>query len=155
MPLLEVRNRDRGTVLGNRVRIAGNFLDRLRGVKRTDGLDQGEGLLLSPCRAVHTFGCPDPLDVAFIDRRGRVVALYPSLAPGRMTRWIRKAEYALELPGGTLVRTDTELDDRLAWVPTPGAAEAARSDEQHPDPPSHPRVHVPFALRSLLTRARP
>jgi len=71
--------------------------------------------LLTPCRAVHTFGLSYPVDVAFLDRRGAVVALYHRLAPGNASRWHRAAVYALELPVGTLAMTDTRQGDTLAW----------------------------------------
>ncbi len=81
---------------------------------------RGGGLLLSPCRAVHTLGCLHALDVVFIDRRGSVVAVYPNLRPMRVTRWVNGAEYALELPAGTISSTGTQVRDRLAWIPSPG-----------------------------------
>lgn len=121
MALLEVRNKSRGTILGRAVRVADSFLSRLLGVSRSSGLDPGEGLLISPCRAVHTIGQKRTMDVVFIDRRGRVVALHPRLRPMRLTRWIRAAEYVLELPEGTIAETDTEVADQLAWVPAPAS----------------------------------
>jgi len=58
-----------------------------------------------------------PLDVLFLDRHGAVAAAYPNLRPGRMTRFHRTAEYALELPAGTIEATGTSLADRIVWLP--------------------------------------
>jgi hypothetical protein len=116
---LTVRNKTRGRLLGERIMLADTFLKRLRGVVGTRRLARGGGVLLSPCRAVHTLGCMQSLDVVFIDRRGSVVALYPNLRPMRVTRWVGEAEYALELPPGTISSTGTQVRDRLAWVPSP------------------------------------
>jgi uncharacterized membrane protein (UPF0127 family) len=44
---------------------------RRRGVCGRDSLDGA--LVLRPCRHVHTFGVRFPLDVAFVDRFGRVL----------------------------------------------------------------------------------
>ena len=74
-----------------------------------------EGLLLLPCRAVHMLGMRYPLDVAFLDREGRVVAAYPDLAPGGRTKYHREAWAALELAHGTLARTGTRVGHRLEW----------------------------------------
>jgi len=120
MRLLTVRNKTRGKTLGERIRLADTFANRLRGLARARKLGRGEGLLLSPCRAVHTIGCARALDVVFIDRRGSVVRVYTNLRPMRVTRWVSEAEYALELPGGTISSTGTQVRDRLAWVPSPG-----------------------------------
>jgi uncharacterized membrane protein (UPF0127 family) len=82
--------------------------------------ESGEGLLLTPCRSVHMYGMRFPLDVAFLDARGTVVASYPSLRPGSRTRWHRDAVHALELPAGTLENTGTMSGDVLAWSPRTG-----------------------------------
>jgi hypothetical protein len=119
MRVLTVRNKTRGRILGDRIRLADTFVTRLRGVVGRRGLERGGGLLLSPCRAVHTLGCAHALDVVFIDRRGSVVAVYQDLRPMRVTRWVNAAEYALELPLGTISSTGTQVRDRLAWIPSP------------------------------------
>jgi uncharacterized membrane protein (UPF0127 family) len=54
-----------------------------------------------------------PLDVAFLDQDGMVVAIYPELAPGTRTRWHRRAADALELPAGTLEASDTSEGDMI------------------------------------------
>lgn len=79
-------------------------------------------MLLSPCRAVHMIGLSYPLDVVFLDREGGVRAVYPNLAPNRLTRFHRDAEYALELPAGTIQATRTGVSDRIAWLPEQDAA---------------------------------
>jgi uncharacterized protein len=78
----------------------------------------GEGLFLTPCGSVHMYGMRFPLDVAFLDRNGTVVAMYPSLAPGSRTRWHRNAVHALELPDGALHASGTVVGDVLTWSTT-------------------------------------
>lgn len=118
---LVVTNHTRGRQIGDRVRLADRWWSRLRGLLGRGPLDTGEGLLLAPCRAVHMFGLRYPLDVAFLDGAGTVVALYHRLAPGARSRWHRRAALALEVPAGTLATTDTQEGDVLHW----GALEAA------------------------------
>ncbi len=77
---------------------AHRFSDRLFGVWRRP-LQEHEGLWLLPCRGVHTFGLPAALDVLFLDRRGKLLRLLPSLPPNRWA-WHRQAYSVLELPGG-------------------------------------------------------
>jgi uncharacterized membrane protein (UPF0127 family) len=57
-----------------------------------------------------------PLDVAFLDDRGAVVAIYQALAPGTRTRWHSSAVDALELPPGTLARTGTVNGDTIVYT---------------------------------------
>ena len=57
-----------------------------------------------------------PLDVAFLDREGRVVATYHGLAPGARTRWHSGASEALELTAGTLAGTGTVDGDPIVYT---------------------------------------
>jgi len=124
MQRVRVANRSRDTVLGDRVGVADRWWLRLRGLLGRRELARGEGLLLRPCRAVHMSGVAFALDVGFLDRGGRVVAIYPGLAPGRRTRWHRDAREALELPAGTFAATGTAEGDLLETTPSTAGATA-------------------------------
>jgi hypothetical protein len=63
------------------------------------------------------FGMSFPLDVLFLDRLGRVVTLYENLQPGQRTKMVKDAEYALELPAGTIAVTGTREGDLMSWTP--------------------------------------
>lgn len=115
MSALVVKNPDRGTVLGIRVTVADGHWSRLRGLLGRSDLPAGEGLLLSPCRAIHMYGMRFPIDVAFLDHEGRVVATYDGIAPGNRSRTHKDARYALEVPVGTLSETGTRVGDTLEW----------------------------------------
>jgi uncharacterized membrane protein (UPF0127 family) len=65
------------------------------------------------------YGVRFPLDIAFLDARRMVVAVYHSLPPGSRTGWHRNALHALELPAGTLVGSGTAVGDVLAWTDAP------------------------------------
>lgn len=128
MSLIRVVNRTRGTVLGTRVRLADDLPSRVRGFLFRGAPAAGEGILLSPCRAVHMFGVRFPLDVVFISDTGQVVAVYRKLAPWRRSGLHGSALHALELPAGTVQSTDTAVGDELSWTPVEGSAEVAEPD---------------------------
>ena len=115
MRLLRVVNQRGSVVLGDRILHADSWLTRLRGLLGRPAPGPGEGLMLTPCRSVHMFGMRYPIDVAFLDRDGVVVATYPGLPPGAGTSWHRRAQHALELPSGALAATGTSVGDRLSW----------------------------------------
>ena len=129
MKRVAVRNVTRdGVQLGSDVGIADTFWKRLKGLLGAPPLQPGEGLLLDGCQAVHMFGMKQPLDVAFMGGEGRVIALYHDLRPGRRSKYHGKARQALELPVGTLKRTDTRVGDLLTLQPVsdqspPGAGD--------------------------------
>jgi hypothetical protein len=114
---IRVVNKTRESVLGSRVQLADRWWQRVRGFLGRPRPSGGEGILLSPCRAVHMIGIPFPLDVLFLDRDGVVAALYAGLRPGRMTRFHRRASYALELPEGSIRASGTQVADHIVWLP--------------------------------------
>ena len=113
MRYLRAVNRARRSVLGTRVGVADRWWLRLRGLYGRPPLAEGEGLLLRPCPAVHMVGMSYPLDVAFLDRGGTVIAVYPGLAPGARTRWHGRTAEALELPAGVLAASGTVRGDTI------------------------------------------
>jgi uncharacterized protein len=105
------------SVLGNRIATAKSRWERARGRLGRPVIQPGEGLMLPGCRAIHTWGMGYPLDVIFLGHQGEVVRTYAGLRPRRFTAWHRRAEYALELPAGTIVATATQVGDTLVWLP--------------------------------------
>jgi uncharacterized protein len=110
-----VENRSREEPLGDLIAVADSSWTRLRGLLGRPEPMRGEGLLIIPSRGVHMFGMRYPLDILLLDPEGRVVALYPELAPWKKTRIHRDAHVALELPAGSIERTGTRVGDVLEW----------------------------------------
>ncbi len=80
--LLSVRNVERESSLGGRVGLADRWWPQLKGLIGRTGLEEGEGLLITSSQGVHMWWMKFPLDVAMLDKDGRVVALYRDLQPG-------------------------------------------------------------------------
>ena len=117
MSAMHVVNTSRTTILGSRVLLLDNWWKRLRGFLGSPAPEPGEGVILTPCTAVHMYGMRFKLDVVFLDERGVVVALYPELSPGSRTRVESSASHALELAAGAIAASGTELGDRVSWKP--------------------------------------
>jgi len=108
--LTNVRN---GAVLAERVERAASVLARLKGLLGRDRLAPGEALCIEPCTSIHTFFMKFPIDAAFLGRDGTVVRAIEELRPWRATRLYPAAAMVVELPAGTLRRTDTREGDIL------------------------------------------
>lgn len=100
-----------GARLADRAELAEGFLARAKGLLGREGLGEGEGLILRPCNSVHMFFMRFPIDVVFLDRRGKVVGLSWNLPPGSVSRIFPRAAQAVELPAGTVGRTGTRVGD--------------------------------------------
>lgn len=112
-----ITNTHNGVVLADRAELARTFLARLRGLVGRPWLEEGEALILRPCNSVHMFFMRFSIDVCFLDRAGRVVALAYNLAPGSVSPIYPRATQAVELPAGTLGRTGTGVGDVLEIRP--------------------------------------
>lgn len=88
------------TVAPERCVVADTAGSRMRGLLGRPPLEPGEGLLLVPCRAVHTFFMRYPIDVVFLDRELRVLRVCSRVRPWRL-RACRRAQAVLELPAGS------------------------------------------------------
>lgn len=108
-----VRNLRTGEILGSRVGKADSFGRRLRGLMFRSGLGQGEGLLIEPCKSVHTHFMRFPIDVLFLDRERRVVHFIPAMAPWKTSPLIKGAHAVLEVTAGAA--EGTTVGDRLEF----------------------------------------
>ena len=97
MKMAKVLVRKDGSTLIARCGIAANAAERAQGLLAHASLPSDEGLWFPRGTSIHTFFMRFPIDVAFLDRNGRVIALYPSLVPWRHT-WI----HPFALGGGVL-----------------------------------------------------
>jgi uncharacterized membrane protein (UPF0127 family) len=107
-----VRNATRGTSRCEAIDVADNSAARAKGLLKRDGLDDGSGLWIVPCEAIHTFFMRFTIDVLYIDRKRRVRKAVKRLVPWRMSMCL-PAHSVLELPAGTIERTDTQKGDQL------------------------------------------
>ena len=104
-------NLTRGVNLAYRGRVAANAWLRAKGLLGTKRLPEGEGLLIRPCRQIHTFFMAYAIDVLFVDANGEVVAVCESLPPFRVSRRVARASFVIELPAGAIARSGTRIGD--------------------------------------------
>ncbi|TYP53776.1 DUF192 domain-containing protein [Thermosediminibacter litoriperuensis] len=109
-------NRSKNTVLAERLILAATFRERLVGLIGTDRLERGSGLLLIPCRAVHTYFMRYAIDAVYLDGSGRVVKVIDTMLPYTFGPVVKEARAVLELPAGTCRGTSTEEGDLFEFV---------------------------------------
>jgi len=114
---LRIVNQSRGTLLGADVSLADSWFRRLQGYLGRPEPRRGEGILLAPCNAIHTYGMSFSVDVIFLSADGRVVKAMAEVAPGRRSERVAGGRYVLELPAGTIASTGTSVGDDISWAP--------------------------------------
>ena len=126
---LKVWNRTRGVLMANAVGMAETSQERREGLLKRKGSDEGEGLWIAPCEAVHCFFMKFTIDVLFLTKDRRVVKVRPSLKPWRLTACLR-AHSVLELAEGVIEATGTREGDQLEFQKCEPSESAGRDD--HP-----------------------
>ncbi|MBI3941742.1 MAG: DUF192 domain-containing protein, partial [Chloroflexi bacterium] len=86
------------------VTVASRRWEKSRGLLGRKTMAPAEALLLPDTRWIHTMGMAFPLDLVYLDRQGKVVALQPHLPPWRIGWLAWRAAHTLELPAGTIER---------------------------------------------------
>jgi uncharacterized membrane protein (UPF0127 family) len=110
---LRIENRTRGTLLGERIRVASSAIDRSIGLLRTPKLNPGEGLWIERSPSIHMFFMRYPIDAVFVSKDHRVTKVVANLKPWRVVWWARGARDCLELRAGAAAESGTQVGDEL------------------------------------------
>ncbi|MDT3699086.1 MAG: DUF192 domain-containing protein [Thermincola sp.] len=113
---MKLVNETRGAILAEDLEIADTWRGRLKGLLGRKNLHNKQGLILTPCKSVHTCFMKFNIDVLFFDKGGRIVYVIENMPPFRFSPLVGQAKYALELPAGTLDMTGTSPGDRVAII---------------------------------------
>ena len=95
--------RENGDVVCDRCVVAASPFSRMKGLLGRSELRPGEGLLLRPASAIHTFFMRFPIDAVFLDRDLRVIDTASEVRPWRFAAR-RGARAVLELAAGEAAR---------------------------------------------------
>jgi uncharacterized membrane protein (UPF0127 family) len=114
--LSSVRNDTRGSVVGDRVRVARTMSERTVGLLRTPQLSDGEGLWIERSPSIHMFFMRYPIDAVFVAADGRVTKIVENLKPWRVVWWAPGARDCLELHVGAVAASGTQVGDQLELI---------------------------------------
>jgi uncharacterized protein len=93
------------------------FWQRARGLLLRERLLDTTGVLIEPCRAIHTIGMRRSIDVIFLDRRGWVREIRSHVKPYRMVMsGFTDVFSVVEFASGTCEKRDIQVGDRLVYL---------------------------------------
>jgi len=116
-------NRRTGQTIATSVEIAMTRRERRRGLLGRKRMEPDAAMVITPCRSIHTISMRFSIDVAFVDREGRVVRIVYGLAPWRIA-WAIGAGAVIETAAGTLRRRELLVGDALYLSPAYGPPSA-------------------------------
>jgi uncharacterized protein len=101
-----------GETLATSLETAFDSTTRNRGLLGRSALPAGSALVLAPCSAVHTFFMRFAIDIAFVDREGRILKVAHAMKPWRLSGTLRGFA-TIELPAGVVDATGSRVHDFL------------------------------------------
>ncbi|WP_242848989.1 DUF192 domain-containing protein [Syntrophomonas palmitatica] len=107
-------NTTKNTIITQTEEQANTFLTRLKGLLGRKFLPPEKGMLIYPCKQIHSCFMKFNFDAIFLARDNRVVFIMEDIKPFRFSPLIREAFAVLELPAGTVRDTHIEVGDLLA-----------------------------------------
>lgn len=112
----KIINKSKNIIVAQKAREAKSFFKRLKGLMFRKEMGKDEALIFYHASSIHTFFMQFPLDIIFLDRRGRIIKIYPSLKPWRFA-FCWTSFLTLELPAHKVSATYTKIGDILELVP--------------------------------------
>lgn len=117
--LIKVINQTQNTVLAEYAQVAQTFTTRAKGLLGKKYLQEGSGLLIKPCKQIHSIGMKFNLDAVFIAKDNTVCHLHHDMKPGHISAYINQALYVLEMPAGRIQESGTCVGDVIEFIEMP------------------------------------
>ncbi|MCA9161980.1 MAG: DUF192 domain-containing protein [Planctomycetales bacterium] len=111
---------DSGEIIVANLEVADTFWKRFRGLQFHRPLAPNEGLLLAPCRSIHTHWMWFPIDVVMLDREGHIIAFHREIVPWKTLRGPHGTHAIVEVASQSPI--DWTINRRLVSVPVPCAS---------------------------------
>jgi len=108
---LKIRHVKSEILLGREIKEAKSFRDRLVGLMFKNKMKEFDGLMITPCKSIHTFFMKFNIDVVFLDKKFLIVKILRDMKPWRVSGFYMNALHTLELPSGTLTGEVQEGDE--------------------------------------------
>jgi len=102
--------------LVDRMILADSFWKRLKGLLGTEALPEDTGLLLKPCRQIHTWWMKYPIDVLYLDSQGNVLHIDPEVPPNKWKKPVTDAAMVLEVNAGLCRKKNVEIGQKIDFL---------------------------------------
>lgn len=114
MQILQVQIRDKS--IASEVVLGNTFYKRLAGLASRSEMTREQGLLLFPCKQVHTFGMSFPIDVVFLSKDNEIIHIETSMQKNHVGKYFKNAFSVLELCSGVTKEAGLSIGDRLEFI---------------------------------------
>ena len=83
------------------------------GLTICNNFENFDGYLIENCKIIHSFFMKFSFDAIFLNADFEVIAMYSDFKPFRISKFVKKSKYVLELPKGSIQKFGINLHDKL------------------------------------------
>jgi len=93
--------------------LADSFFTRLSGLLGKKNLPEDGGMLIMPCRQVHTFFMKFPIDLIFLTKEYKITGIEQNVGKNRISGYYKEACCVLETAKGAAAKAGLSEGDTL------------------------------------------
>lgn len=108
---MKIYNSTQNNLIASDIKMAENFFNRSIGLLSRKSLSQDEGLIIRPCCSIHTFFMRFDIDVLFVNKKNKIIALYKNVKPWKILPIHITSNYVIELPAGKILSKNINKGD--------------------------------------------
>lgn len=109
--MVKIYNSTKNVIIADSVKVAQNFITRTLGLIPRKSIFDGEALIIKPCCSVHTFLMKFPIDILFVDKNNKIIALYENVSKNKILPVHLSASYVVEMKAGQISNYKIEKCD--------------------------------------------
>ena len=110
---MKLANTTKNLFLAQDALIASTPFFRMKGLLGRKTFNDGEALVIRPCNSIHTFFMRFAIDVLFLDRQNKVIAMLNNVLPWRVSPVYWRGYSVVELPSGVIKKSETAVGDEI------------------------------------------
>ena len=110
---MSLRNKSRNNLIAEIILTLDRQFHKTLQMLNHNGIPDNCVLWINPCNGIYTAGMKKPVDIAFLDKYGRIVRILKDFPPDCFADSAPTAISAIELPNGRLSETETRLGDLM------------------------------------------
>lgn len=110
---MKIYNSTQNNLIVDDVKMAKTFFTRSVGLLSKASISDDEGLIIKPCCSVHTFFMKFNIDVLFINKQNKIIALYKNVPKNKILPIHLNSNYVIELSAGSINSKNIQKGDMV------------------------------------------
>lgn len=110
---MKIYKSSKSNLIVDDAKLANSFISRTLGLLSKNLILQNEGLIIKPCCSIHTLFMKFDIDVLFVNRQNKVIAIYEKIRPYRVLPIHPTSFYVVELASGIISAKNIKKGDLL------------------------------------------